>query len=556
MTHWSNFPATSSMTDFEIVVVQNERARWERIHREQNVAIMQEDSQDIDDETMVLNILSKHGSEPVPIPITPIHPTPTPPMEHIFQPQVEMERSSTTSTSDDRIVEDDTNLDNITTKEDLMTDSGSSGSYKSAPSSNSSPKLAIILQELHEMQLRKKKTLLFRDNTTKFMEDINEMNVNNTKRTILISAIRPRFQCQIHNEFFVCHVCHKKPRQIKMLDKLWKKALEKHNDKLGDELPFAYSLRGIIDHLTNFHTFTHEDKSRDMILAVANYIDMVNEDIKEDTSTMFSSSMFKKNSIPKASSTSCLGIRWKSNQTELTTELAHTYNFMKNNHTTFCNGHPKLKLNATHGMAYILDLADTVYCSCGAIIVKFGTIDFQEKPAAKIVLDHTLNISQENTFFNLEKKSNCQSHATMLCNYKFIQSIPKFTKRTYKPSKPITRQDAREKAAEDKSKKESSKDNTDKEENGNSGKQKVDTNKATSRKVSPPGEQRLKPDGQSPPLHSQEQLEAFQLHVPPPTQGKPLADSRAGNSMKTTVNHAMATAASLLKRPARKSDYV
>ena len=553
------------MTEFEVVVVQNERARWERANKERDEVIMTGDTQDIDDETMILNMLSKHGTEPVPIPMTPIHPTPTPPLEQTSQPQTETELSSITSTSDDRIVEDDVNLDNIADNKDVMTDSGSSGSYKSVPSSNSSPKLAIILQELHEMQRNKKKpTLLtmnrvFRDNTTKFMEYINKHNVNNTKRTILISAIRPRFQCQIHNEFFVCHVCHTKPRQIKIVEKLWKIALEKNDDKLGNELPFAYSLRGIIDHLTNFHSFTHEDKSRDMILAVANYIDMVNKDIEENSSTMFSSRMFKGmfkiKSIPKASSTSCLKIRWKSNQTELTTELANTYNFTKNNHTTFCKGHPKLKLNPTHDMAYVLDLADTVYCSCSAITVKFGTRDFKEKPAAKIIFDHTLNILQEDTFFNLEKKSNCQSHATVLCNYKFIQSIQKFPKRTYKPSKPLTRQDAKEKAAEKENKEDSSQNNTNKEENAKSGK--FDTNKVASCKITPPGEQRLGPEGKSPPLPSSEQLEGCRQHASPaPSQGQPTYNNRDGNSVKTTMSHAMATAASLLKRPARKSDYV
>ena len=567
MTHWSNFPATSEMTEFEVVVVQNERARWERTHKGKDEVIMTNDSQDIDDETMVLNILSKHGTEPVPIPITPMHPTPTPPLEQTFQLQAEMELSSITSTSDECIVEDEVNLDNIATKKDLMTDSGSSDSYKSVPSSNSSPKLAIILQELQEMQRKKKKPRLFtmnrvfRDNTTKFMEDINEMNVNNTKRTILISAIRPRFQCQIHNEFFVCHICHTKPRQIKIVEKLWKIASEKNDDKLGNELPFAYSLRGIIDHLTNFHSFTHEDKSRDMILAVANYIDMVNKDIEEDSSTMFSSRMFKGmfkiKSIPKASSTSCLETRWKSNQTELTTKLAHTYDFKKNNHTTFCNGHPKLKLNPTHDIAYVLDLADTVYCSCNAITVKFGTIDFKEMSAAKMIFDHTLNILQEDTFFNVEKKSNCQSHATMLCNYKFIQSIPKFSKRTYKPVKPLTRQDAREKAAEEKNKEESAKDNINKDEKVKSEKQKYDKSKMASCKTLTPVEQRLRPEGNSPPSTYLEQLEDGQQHVSSaPLQGQLVENNRAGNSMKTTMGHAMATAASLLKRPARKSDYV
>ena len=35
MSHWNNFPACSFMTDFEIVVVQNERAQLERESLEQ-----------------------------------------------------------------------------------------------------------------------------------------------------------------------------------------------------------------------------------------------------------------------------------------------------------------------------------------------------------------------------------------------------------------------------------------------------------------------------------------------------------------------------------------
>lgn len=35
MNHWNNFPACTFMTDFEIVVVQNEHARLERERLEQ-----------------------------------------------------------------------------------------------------------------------------------------------------------------------------------------------------------------------------------------------------------------------------------------------------------------------------------------------------------------------------------------------------------------------------------------------------------------------------------------------------------------------------------------
>ena len=129
-------------------------------------------------------------------------------------------------------------------------------------------------------------------------------------------------------------------------------------------------------------------KPPSMVVAVANHIDMVNKDIEKATSTMFTSSRFPEKSIPKPSSTSCLSVSWKSNQTDLTTELAHTYNFQ--NHTTFYNGHPKLK--AIQGKAYELDLADSLYCSCSTIPIKFGTMDLQDKPAAKIILDPTFQL--------------------------------------------------------------------------------------------------------------------------------------------------------------------
>ena len=61
-----------------------------------------------------------------------------------------------------------------------------------------------------------------------------------------------------------------------------------------------------------------------------------------------------------------------------------------------------------------------------------------------------------------------------------------------------------------------------------------------------------------PPAFSEDRLTNLisKLAPPPPTQGQPPIYSHAGNSVKATVSHAMATAASLLKRPARKSDWV
>ena len=115
------------------------------------------------------------------------------------------------------------------------------------------------------------------------MDYINNLNVRKGKQTTLTSAVRPSFQCYTHNEFFICHACHKNPRTIKISDQLG----DMGDDEYGNELQFVYNLKGIIDHLTKFHCKTHEDKSRDMIRKVANYIDIFNEDIDQGTSTMF-----------------------------------------------------------------------------------------------------------------------------------------------------------------------------------------------------------------------------------------------------------------------------
>ena len=69
----------------------------------------------------------------------------------------------------------------------------------------------------------------------------------------------------------------------------------------------------------------------------------------------------------------------------------------------------------------------------------------------------------------------------------------------------------------------------------------------------PPEGVRLRPEGKSPPLPPEGKLPPV---PPPPRLSQPPDDERAGNSVKAKVGHAVATAASLLKRPARKADRV
>jgi hypothetical protein len=227
-------------------------------------------------------------------------------------------------------------------------------------------------------------------------------------------------------------------------------------------------------------------------------------------------------------------------------ELAHNYNFR--DHTSYCKGHSKStapKRTDFKCLEYELDLANTVYCSCSAPTIDLAKIDRPYEPVAQEIFDLELNIFQENTFFNQERKSIQQSHKAVLCHFKIPQPWPKFPPRTYQPAKPITRKDTREKLLQDsqqENQQEHSSEATTSSNNQSSSKQQ-DLPK-NSCQIPPPGEVRLRPEGRSPPMPS------------PPLQDQPPADALAGNSVVAKVGHAVATAGFLLRKPARKSDWV
>ena len=91
MSHWNNFPACSFMTNFEIVVVPNERVQPERESLEQEELNAQPYNQlqdphgikqqqqisDTSDNPLLVNVLSNLGPEPFPDPLTPIRTAPT-----------------------------------------------------------------------------------------------------------------------------------------------------------------------------------------------------------------------------------------------------------------------------------------------------------------------------------------------------------------------------------------------------------------------------------------------------------------------------------------------
>ena len=92
MSHWNNFPACSFMTNFEIVVVPNERVQPERESLEQEELNAQPYNQlqdphgikqqqqisDTSDNPLLVNVLPNLGPEPFPDPLTPTSPIFTP----------------------------------------------------------------------------------------------------------------------------------------------------------------------------------------------------------------------------------------------------------------------------------------------------------------------------------------------------------------------------------------------------------------------------------------------------------------------------------------------
>ena len=587
------------MTDFEIVVVQNERARLERqqLVQEANDLPRPHPSME-EDQSLELNMISVVGQLPIPIPITPIHPTPSPTPNladvDLAKADTDIGDKEVIGDNDDSVTDNPEMVaDEIAIQDDPINTSNSSGTSGAYLSTNTSPQTSDPNEGFHGFQEVEQQTsdprkgfhgfpdvepaytyIPFRDIDTEFMDFINETNISRKKQKNLISTVRPSSQSRMHHEFFICHPCHKRPMKIK----LWETEEEEEDEdnyKAGYELPFVFTLRGIIDHLSKFHSRTHVDGSRDMVGAISRYIDMIKKDIAYNISPLFSLG----DTIPKAPSTSCLNSFWKSDQTSLTTELAHVYNFQP--YTKFCNGHPKLKathgldylldlddnsyafttkhydslgsaLTSRHGLEYVLDLADTVYCACQAPAITFQEwhqLVKNEKPVAAVILDPTLNISAANSFFNKEKKSISQSHKTVLCYFKLRQSIPEFPVKEWLPSKPTTRSDSeakRNKVVSQTNAPDSTTSGDSHSGDSQSSPEQNDTSTQHGANLNAaPMKVRPRPIGSSPP-------QALQPPPPPlPPQKQPAAAGAAGAAIKQ-VKRGVATAASLL-HPGRQN---
>ena len=309
------------------------------------------------------------------------------------------------------------------------TDCESFGSARSNNPSEPSPPNLQMIQPFPPHPLTKP----LRINDTSFLDKLNNYNkTSNANSRYIISSVRPSGSNPSIQDHFLCHLCHSLPK-IGPLPKeglLWKRDTHEH--------PFARNIASIFRHLSIHHC--NRPKIDRQINANAEHYILTRkiEHIKCPNTSLFHTTT----SIPKAFSTSCLNTAWKSNQTEITQPFANAYYL-----SGICPGHTK-KVD-TKGVAYVNDLANSVYCSCNAIPRQFSekTLAFllsdiragtRSRPMPLYYHDDKkAEITEDTvqTFFNLEKTSIHHSHPIFVCKYKYYMTIPKpiSEKRIFKP---------------------------------------------------------------------------------------------------------------------------
>ena len=127
--------------------------------------------------------------------------------------------------------------------------------------------------------------------------------------------------------------------------------------------------------------------------------------------------------VRKSSSESCFEATWKSNQTNLTMDMANHYIFSKRK----CKGHTQQLF--TEGHIYTDNLSQSVYCSCDAIIITQNAKPTSFPEHVKKNIAYGL----PNTFFSQNKTSIYHMHRTIRCPYRInfgpIKEIPPLTNR-------------------------------------------------------------------------------------------------------------------------------
>ena len=429
-----NFPATSNMTDFEIVEMENERIQTIRtrirqgINRGNDIEVVNNGInglnmniilQDLDVEYQYDNLLPRQRAVRF-VDRVPPHqiqgrmPKPDPSLPHITMSNCEMSDYSNDSsensveqtfTSHPLKKESEKEEQNQLEYEHNDTSASFYASFHSVNSGNSSNSASTL-----SPQVSKDYGIVYNPPLPVRCNDITFIgNINNYNKRYVLSSMNPSYACSRDHNYFICHTCHAFPTQGSSREK----GLTPNNDH-----HFVRNLKAIIQHIRINHC---KDKGEDKQLTwnTERYVLSKTRELGNPTMPLLQ----MMTSIPKSTSTSCLNTTWKSNQTDITKNLINSYYISpnptrSNPYLRRCKGHTTLI--HTKGIAYTLDLADSIYCSCNAVQI----VNIEAKINPK-----TYPIKPHNDITRINKKNKLKFSDAYYClddntpkhNLKFIK---------------------------------------------------------------------------------------------------------------------------------------
>ena len=407
MNRFINFPASTIMTEFEIIEIQNEMIRQrkteegEKEDKTSESSETEDESSDDDSYTIIdrQNIDLSEDDRASDLP------------EDEFMMDIPRDRSEFSEQQE----ENDINLENVMEMQSGTSNSDSNDSnqslYKTPPNSISHLVENIQTQENTDR-------ILIKLNNIDFLEDLNRSNKESGP---IGSSIRMGYQSKLLNDFFICHICCRISwPEIGIIAipeasdiKITAESLKRAAGRLSPITPPTHprNIGAFVEHLIESHLNKQHvtEKANDII-----------EQMKKQIEQGCFSRFHHPHKIRKSASESCIKARWKSNQPHLTPNMANHYSFGNR----VCKGHTR-QLH-TRGKPYINDLDQTVYCSCDAVPITPIIINGKEfpPPLPPRLVRHPIALGLSGTFFAKNKLSIFQMHKTIYCPYTIIAKQP------------------------------------------------------------------------------------------------------------------------------------
>ena len=407
MNRFINFPASTIMTEFEIIEIQNEMIRQRETKegkRKEETSMSSEaedESSDEDSYTMIDRQNIDLSEDDRASDLT----------EDEFMMDIPTDRSEFSEQQE----ENDINLENVMEmqSETITSDSNDSNQslYKTPPNS-----ISHLVENIQTQE--NKDRILIELNNIEFLEDLNRFNEESGP---IGSSIRMGYQSKLLNDFFICHICCKiswpETGIIAIPEtsdhNITAESIKRTAGRLSPITPPTHprNIGAFVDHLIESHLNKQHvtEKANDNI-----------EQIKKQIKQGGFSKLHHPHRIRKSTSESCIQAQWKSNQPHLTSDMANHYSFGNR----VCKGHTK-QLH-TRGKPYINDLDQTVYCSCDAVPITPIMINGKEfpPPLPPRLVRHTIALGLSGTFFAKNKLSIFQMHKTIYCPYTIIARQP------------------------------------------------------------------------------------------------------------------------------------